>query len=98
MGRSSLVQSDEKAAIGCRSSNALVTPSGKSYPPFKPALRYFQPVNNGRPERRGQDTSPRHQEIVIINNRFNVVRVYARQRYKDEHIDIGFENIDRRFP
>ena len=98
MGRSSLIQGDEKAAIGCRSPNALVTSSGKSYPPFKPALRYFQPVNDGRPERGRQDTGPRHQEIVIINNRFDVVRVHARQRYKDQYIDICFENIDRRFP
>jgi hypothetical protein len=98
MGRSSLIQGDEKAAIPCRSMNALVTPGGKSYSSFKPTLRQFQPVDDGRPERGRKDANSGHQEIFIINYRFNVFRAHARQGYENQYLEIGLENIHRRFP
>jgi len=98
MGSSNLIQGDEEAAIDHRSTDALVTPDGKSYASFEPALRQFQPVDDGRPKRGGKDTSPRYQEIRIINNCFNLVGVHARQRDKNQHLELRFENIDRRFP
>ena len=98
MGSSSLIQGNEEAAIDDRSTDALVTPDGKSYTPFEPALRQFQPVDDGRPERGGKDTGPRHQEIFDIDDRFDIVRVHPRQRDENQDFDIGFENIDRRFP
>jgi hypothetical protein len=98
MERSGLIQGDEKATIDCGSTNTLVTSGRKSYPPFKPALRYFQPVDDGRPEGGRKDASSRHQKILIFDNRFNVIRVHARQRDQDQYLGIGFENIGRRFP
>jgi hypothetical protein len=98
MGSSSLIQGDEKATVDRRSTDALVTPDGKSYASFKPALRQFQPVDDGRPKRGRKDTSPRNQEILILNRRFNLIGVHARQRHENQHLELRFENIDRRFP
>jgi hypothetical protein len=98
MGNSSLIQGDQEAAINHRSTDALVTPDGKSYTPFEPALRQFQSVDDGRPKRGRKYTGPRYQEICIVNNRLNLVGVHARQRHKNQHLEICFQNIDRRFP
>jgi hypothetical protein len=98
MGSSNLIQGDEEAAIDHRSTDALVTPDGKSYASFEPALRQFQPVDDSGPKHGRKNTSTRYQEIGIVNNRFNLVGVHARQRHENQYFEIGFENIDRRFP
>jgi len=55
-------------------------------------------MNPGRPECGRKDTGPRHQQIFILNDRFDVVGVDSRQRHENHDLGVVFENINRRLP
>ena len=56
----------------------------KSHPPLEPALRQFETMNDGGLQFARQHACPGKNQLAIVDNGFDVLRVDPGQRYQNK--------------
>ncbi len=75
-----------------------VAPGRQPHPPVEPALRQLQPMNDRGAQFRRIGARSGDDEIAVLDHRLRAVGVDAGQRDQRQHLELGFQNVDRRLP